>query len=238
MATNDDYYKFLDVPPTASQAEIRSAYRRMAFKYHPDRNKDPWAETIFKQINEAYQVLGNPNTRAAYDAERRQAAQRAEQAQRAARERQHYRETSGAGGREYGRGGYRRSYLIVCPVCGLPNRQDSKFCGNCGRELEWDAYGQQGGPERRSSSYEAGGAAPVVSNHLGKAILATLFCFWPTGIVSIVFAARVNGKLKKGDLQGAIECSRKAKIWACVSFVLGIPFFSFSVFGIIIGLAG
>ena len=53
MPNNDDYYKFLDVPPTASLEEIRSAFRRMALKYHPDKNKnkDPWAETIFMQIN-------------------------------------------------------------------------------------------------------------------------------------------------------------------------------------------
>ena len=82
MATTDDYYKFLDVPPTASHEEIRSAFRQMALKYHPDRNKDPWAEIIFKQINEAYQVLGNPKKRAAYDAERRAEAQRAEERQR------------------------------------------------------------------------------------------------------------------------------------------------------------
>ena len=82
MSSNDDYYKFLDVPPTASLEEIRSVFRRMAFKYHPDRNKDPWAETIFMQINEAYQVLGNPKKRAAYDAERRAEAQRAEERQR------------------------------------------------------------------------------------------------------------------------------------------------------------
>ena len=47
-----------------------------------DKNKDPWAETIFKQIIEAYQVLGNPKKRAAYDAERRAEAQRAEERQR------------------------------------------------------------------------------------------------------------------------------------------------------------
>ena len=238
MASNDDYYKFLDVSSTASQDEIRSAYRKMAFKYHPDKNKDPWAETIFKQINQAYEVLGDPNKRTAYDAERRAQAQRAEESQRAAGGRQHYRGGAGGTGSGYERGGYRGSGVINCPYCGQPNYSFSMFCSNCRRELRRNAYGQRGRSESSSSYNKAGPAAPVISNHLGKAILATLFCFWPAGIVSIVFAARVNSKIKKGDMQGALRSSRRAKIWACAAFGLGIPFFSFSVLGIIINLAG
>lgn len=238
MASNDDYYTFLDVPPTASQEEIRSAFRRMAFKYHPDHNKDPWAETIFKQINEAYQVLGNPSSRTAYDAERRARAQRAEEAQRAARERQHYRESSGARGSGYERRSYGGSDVIICPHCGQPNYSSNNFCSNCRSGLGRDAYGQRGGPGPSSSDYKAGPAVSAISNHLGKAILATLFCFWPAGIVSIVFAAQVNGRIRRGDIQGALRFSRRAKIWACVAFALGIPFFSFSALGIITGLAG
>ena len=238
MASNDDYYKFLDVSPTASQKEIRSAFRSMAFKYHPDHNKDPWAETIFKQINEAYQVLGNPAKRAAYDEERRAQARRAEESQRAAREGRHYRERSGARGSGYEGSGYRDSGVIICPYCGQPNYSFNRFCSNCRRELGRDAYGRRGSSDPSSSYYDAESTAPAISNHLGKAILATLFCFAPTGIVSIAFAARVNGKLRKGDIQGALRCSRKANIWACVSIVLGIPFFSFSVLGFIIGFAG
>ena len=231
MATNDDYYKFLDVSPTASQEEIRSAFRRMAFKYHPDHNKDPWAETIFKQINEAYQVLGNPSSRTAYDAERRARAQRAEEAQSAARERQHYRGSSGGRGSGYERGGAHSSGINICPFCGQPNYQDNRFCSNCGREPGGRRYtGRYGGDD-------AGPAVPAISNHLGKAILATLFCFWPAGLVSIVFAAQVNGRIRRGDIQGALRFSRRAKIWACVAFALGIPFFSFSALGIITGLA-
>jgi len=63
-----DYYKILEVPKTASQEEIKKAYRKLAMKYHPDRNKgDKTAETRFKEINEAYAVLSNSEKRKQYD---------------------------------------------------------------------------------------------------------------------------------------------------------------------------
>ncbi|MBI2248251.1 MAG: DnaJ domain-containing protein, partial [Armatimonadetes bacterium] len=62
-----DYYKTLGVERTADQKGISSAYRRLARKFHPDVNKDRGAEDRFKQINEAYQVLGKPDQRAKYD---------------------------------------------------------------------------------------------------------------------------------------------------------------------------
>jgi curved DNA-binding protein len=63
-----DYYKTLGVPKTASAKEIKQAYRRLARKHHPDVNPgDPAAETTFKELNEAYEVLGNPETRKKYD---------------------------------------------------------------------------------------------------------------------------------------------------------------------------
>ena len=68
MATETDYYELLEVSKTASGEEIKKAYRKLAMKYHPDRNPgDKEAENKFKAINQAYDVLKDPQKRAAYD---------------------------------------------------------------------------------------------------------------------------------------------------------------------------
>jgi curved DNA-binding protein len=66
-----DFYEVLGVPPDAPQDEIQRAYRKLARTYHPDINKDPGAEDRFKEIAEAYDVLSDPDARAAYDERRR-----------------------------------------------------------------------------------------------------------------------------------------------------------------------
>ncbi len=63
-----DYYSLLQIPRTADQEEIKKAYRKVALKYHPDRNAgSPDAEERFKEVTEAYEVLRDPAKRARYD---------------------------------------------------------------------------------------------------------------------------------------------------------------------------
>ncbi len=62
-----DYYETLGVSKGASKEEIKSAYRKKALEWHPDRNKSPDAEEKFKEINEAYEILSNEQKKSAYD---------------------------------------------------------------------------------------------------------------------------------------------------------------------------
>ncbi len=68
MAEKRDYYEVLGIQKGASADEIKKAYRQMAKKYHPDLNKgDANAEQMFKDVNEAYSVLSDPDKKAKYD---------------------------------------------------------------------------------------------------------------------------------------------------------------------------
>jgi curved DNA-binding protein CbpA len=70
-----DYYEVLGVPPNATDEQIRRRFRELARKYHPDVNRSPDAERLFKEITEAYRVLTSPSLRADYDLMRHRAHQ-------------------------------------------------------------------------------------------------------------------------------------------------------------------
>ena len=63
-----DYYELLGINPNATEIEIKKAYRALAVQHHPDKNQgDPFSESLFKEIAEAYNVLLNPRDRALYE---------------------------------------------------------------------------------------------------------------------------------------------------------------------------
>ena len=62
-----DYYQILGVSKSANEKQIKKAYRKLALKYHPDKNKAPDAEAKFKEISEAYEVLSDPKKRKIYN---------------------------------------------------------------------------------------------------------------------------------------------------------------------------
>ncbi len=101
---------------------------------------------------------------------------------------------------------------MYCPTCGGANDESASFCKACGGSLASDA--PQDPP-------------PYVPNHLVWAILVTIFCCLPFGIVSIVYSAQVNGFVASGNIDAARQASENAKMWAWISFgvgiVLGLP---------------
>lgn len=97
---------------------------------------------------------------------------------------------------------------MYCRKCGSLNDDNAFKCVQCGQILQ--------------QVQERGGPASKVPSYLAQAILTTLFCCLPFGIVAIVYAAQVNSKLAVGDYAGAVEVSNKAKTWCWVSFGIGL----------------
>lgn len=113
---------------------------------------------------------------------------------------------------------------MYCTNCGTWNQEGALNCGNCGNPMP--------------GAYAANVPPPMpqtVQNHLVEAILVTLCCCMPFGIVSIVYAAQVNPKLQAGDIQGALQASRNAKNWAWAGFgsglAIGVIYFLLAMMG-------
>ena len=109
---------------------------------------------------------------------------------------------------------------MYCTSCGSPRPDTATICPNCGTAVV------QAAPQ------------PPVENYLVPAILVTLCCCLPGGIVAIVYAAQVNSKLAGGDISGAMNASRNAKMWSWISAGAGLLLSL--VYGVVtaIGIAG
>ena len=110
---------------------------------------------------------------------------------------------------------------MYCSKCGSENDDNAFKCVKCGEVLQGVA------PTGAPSSQH-------VPTHLAPAILVTLFCCLPFGIVAIVFAAQVNGKLQSDDYEGALSASNNAKTWCWISFGVGLAVVLFSIVSAIV----
>lgn len=100
---------------------------------------------------------------------------------------------------------------MFCNKCGTPNEDNATQCAKCAAPLEHPA--------------KTGAVEPArIPNYLAPAIITTICCCVPLGIVAIIFAAQVNSKVASGDIEGAMDYSRKAKMWSWIAFGVGLVF--------------
>jgi hypothetical protein len=111
--------------------------------------------------------------------------------------------------------------------------------GGAGQPPAYPGYGQPQGGYGQPGGYgqQGGYAGPPPQNYLVFAILTTVLCCLPLGIVSIVFSSQVNSKWNAGDQAGAVESARKAKLWAIWSAVIGFVGIAIYAILLIVGVA-
>lgn len=123
---------------------------------------------------------------------------------------------------------------MFCQKCGTNNDDNATNCSNCGAPLH--AVSESTPVTPTPTQTPIAGPAQEIKNYLVQSILVTLFCCLPFGIAAIVFSAQVNGKVQAGDIEGALESSKKAKMFAWISFWVGLVAILLSV-GINIAVA-
>jgi len=137
---------------------------------------------------------------------------------------------------------------MYCPSCGATNDDTARFCTTCGQNLDeyrkqWressgrdeqqthkQAYQPYSPPPLQTPPYRTDpysveqphGVLPRIPSYMGWAIAVLILCFWPTGIVAVVYASRVGERLALGDIAGAQEASRKARMWCWISFAIAV----------------
>ena len=118
---------------------------------------------------------------------------------------------------------------MYCTKCGAPKVEGATSCPNCGQP--YDTFAHPAPPAAGSYVPPPPGAVPppiapppgaAIPNYLVQSIIVTLCCCLPLGIVAIVFAAQVNGKVAAGDIAGAMDASNKAKLFCWIGFGIGL----------------
>lgn len=121
--------------------------------------------------------------------------------------------------------------MAFCPHCGHESSPDEHYCGQCGKSLDMNSGGVVTEPTapQPAAGPTLGNQPP--DNHLAKAIIATILCCLPAGIVAIVHASSVNGKFIAGDVAGAHETAGKADTWG--NWAIGLGLAGYVIYGVI-----
>ena len=130
---NKDYYKILQVDPSADPEVLEVAYKRLARKYHPDTNRAPDATLRMQELNAAYGILRDPIKRAQYDRDRFSSSLQSDSKQSEERRKKQEAETTQH--RPEAEQQQTSFSYIICPKCNDENPGNSWHCINCGQSL-------------------------------------------------------------------------------------------------------
>lgn len=117
---------------------------------------------------------------------------------------------------------------MICKNCGREFLDDATYCPYCGERVD-------GSSSYKKSEYKGQSYADKPPTYLAEAILATIFCCLPFGVVAIVYASQVDSRWNVGDYYGAQEASDNAKRWSIASLVVGLIIL---IFYLLLGLGG
>ena len=117
---------------------------------------------------------------------------------------------------------------MFCPQCRTANADLDRYCIACHADLggvshahpsaQSAGYGWSYQPAAFAQYHNPQPLSPgTVPTYLAWSIIALLLCFWPTGVVAVVYASQVNGKLAVGDYEGALDSSHRARLWCRIS---------------------
>lgn len=134
--------------------------------------------------------------------------------------------------------------MSFCPNCGTQLDDNAVFCPNCGHRCKLDESAASPAPspeaqQQTSSTQQTASRGQCPDSYLLYAILTTLFCCLPFGIVAIVKAASVSSKYQSGDYEGAVQASNDAKKWCKIAVICCLIPLALTLIGYaIMGIAG
>jgi len=114
---------------------------------------------------------------------------------------------------------------MFCQKCGAKNEDNAATCVSCNEKMDQTvvmATAAEAAPQPQTQPKTQ--PQPQIQSYLAFAIIVTVLCCIPFGIPAIVYAAQVPGKVAAGNIEGALDSSKKAKMWCWIAFGAGLAF--------------